>query len=104
MSTASAISKAIAPATAFPRAQVEKLLREELTEKHEEAQLITGDWEPSIDSLELVSVVLSIEKLLECRIRPEDVIQCGGYKSVDEGINDMLAKVESRWSKNNPGG
>lgn len=86
-----------APISRFPRAPIEKLLRHELDQCAEGAQILTGDWEPSIDSMDLVSVVVGIEKILGCKIKPEDVIRRGGYRSKEEGFSDMLTKIESRW-------
>ena len=86
-----------AKARAFPRTRVLEMLREELTELEDNARLLKGDWEPSIDSLQLVEVVLKIEKLIGCRLRPEDIIRRGGYGSVDAGLDDMTSKIEARW-------
>jgi len=82
---------------AFPRTRVLEVLREELTELEDNARLLKGEWEPSIDSLQLVAVVLKIENLVGCRLRPEDIIRRGGYGSVDAGLDDMTSKIEIQW-------
>ncbi|HAI14792.1 MAG TPA: hypothetical protein DCM28_24005 [Phycisphaerales bacterium] len=86
----------------FPREDVIVLIRTEMLDLEDENVILQDDrgvWEPSIDSLDLVSVVLKIEELLECKLPPENIIRRGGYASVAEGVEDMASKIEAKWYK-----
>ena len=85
---------------AFPRAQVEHRLRRELGRAAAEASTLRGSWEPVLDSLTMVSVVLTFEDLFSFKLPPEKLVQIGGYASVDEGVSDMSERLERLWDEN----
>ena len=84
----------------FPRAQVEHRLRRELGRAAAEASTLRGSWEPVLDSLTMVSVVLTFEDLFSFKLPPEKLVQIGGYASVDEGVSDMSERLERLWNEN----
>ena len=81
----------------FPRAQIEQRLRRELGRAAAEASTLRGSWEPFLDSLRMVSVVLTLEDLFSSRLPPEKVVRVGGYANVDEGVSDMCERLECLW-------
>jgi hypothetical protein len=83
------------PELLFPAAEVERRLRSELQKVASEAGVLRPEWEPLLDSRRVVGTLLVIEDLFPgCKIPPDKVVQRGGYRSVDEAIKDMLAKIE----------
>jgi hypothetical protein len=83
------------PVPAFPVAEVKRRLRAELDKIAEDASVLRPEWEPLLDSKRVVSTVLAIEDLFPgCKIPPDKVVRKGGYKSVDEAIDDMLERIE----------
>jgi hypothetical protein len=78
----------------FPRAEVEKRLRRELQRIADDAASLRAPWEPLLDSMRVVGVVLVIEDLFPwCRIAPDRVVQKGGYDSIDEGTKDITERI-----------
>lgn len=85
--------------TAFPKAEVESRLHRELKRAVEERAILTGDWDPVLDSLRMVSVVLTLEDLFSFQLKPERLVQPGGYDSIDQGVSDMTARLQGLWEK-----
>ena len=83
----------------FPRAQVGQRLRRELGRVAAEARTLSGSWEPVLDSLTMVSVVLMFEDLFSFKLPPEKLVRIGGYSSVDEGVSDMFDRLERLWEE-----
>lgn len=86
--------------THFPTQQIEQVLRESLDEVASDTELLCPDrpaWEPLLDSLRVVSVVIRLEKLLGMKIPPDKVVQKGGYMSVDEAIRGITSKTHDLW-------
>ena len=83
------------PVSTFPAAEIERRLRPELEKIAEEAAVIRPEWEPLLDSQRVVGTVFVLEDLLPtCKIPPDRVVRKGGYNSVHEAINDMLARIK----------
>jgi acyl carrier protein len=91
---------------AFPAPQVEACIRDELQRQADDQALLRpgvvsptgpqGSWEPEIDSLTVIEVICSIEELLGISL-PDSFIPRGGYQSVDDCIQDLLAETQSVW-------
>lgn len=89
----------------FPTKEVEQVLRESLEEVASDTELLRPDrpeWEPLLDSLRVVGVVVRLEKLLQMKIPPDRVVQKGGYMSVDEAIRGITSKTLELWMNRKP--
>ena len=84
---------------AFPHAELERRLQGELQQAADESAILHRAWEPVLDSLRMVSVVLTLEDLFPFPLPPEKVVRRGGYGSVDEGAADMSARLERLWNE-----
>jgi hypothetical protein len=90
--------------TQFPAAEVETMLRESLDAVASDTEFARPDrqeWEPLLDSLCVVGVVVRLAILLEIKIPPDRVVQKGGYKSVDEAIRGITSKTRDLWMNRN---
>lgn len=91
--------------TQFPAQEVEQVLRESLEEVAIDTELLRPDrpeWEPLLDSLRVVGVVVRLEKLLHMKIPPDRVVQKGGYMSVDDAIRGITSKTRELWMNHKP--
>ena len=77
----------------FPTAEAERLLREEFQQAAEEGLLLRPAWQPLIDSLRMVSVVVTLEDLFPFKLPPEKLLKKGGWTSVDEGVEYMVERL-----------
>lgn len=84
---------------AFPAAQVESRLRQELGKAAAESAILRGDWEPVLDSLRMVSAVISLEDICDFDLPPEKLVRKGGYSSVEEGVADMRDRLRDCWNE-----
>ena len=87
------------PKSTFPLEEVQELLRKELEEAVDESIVLHGGWEPVLDSLRMVTVVSTLEDIFDFTLPPEKVVKKGGYKSVDEGVEDMTKNLRRLWNK-----
>lgn len=53
----------------------------------------SGLFEAPLDSLTAVEVLVAVDKLLNCKIPAETVIQKGGYKSREQFVDDLAGKI-----------
>lgn len=102
--TISALS--VAP---FPRAEVEKCLRDELVEAVKSEASIKGVALPAataavvtapfqVDSLVVVSLLTAVEAIIGCKV-PDNVVRAGGYTSVQQAMDLLLPSIEKHWHK-----
>jgi hypothetical protein len=84
---------------AFPLAEVESRLRRELEEAEAESVILHPGWQPALDSLRMVTAIAAIEGLFNFKLPPEKVVRKGGYRSVDEGVSDMIDRIRRVWTK-----
>jgi acyl carrier protein len=56
------------------------------------------DLQPAIDSLRIVTALVSIEKHLGFNV-PVNVIQRGGYNSFEEMVTDLVPKVQALYEQ-----
>lgn len=85
----------------FPTAELEVRLRRELEKATAEGDVLRGSWEPSLDSLRIVSIILKLEDLFDFDLRPEEIVRKGGYASVEEAVDDMQSGLQRLWQKHN---
>lgn len=87
------------PARSYPTAEVSRRLQKELEKAAEESVVLKGGWEPELDSLRMVSVILTLEDLFDFQLPPEKLVRPGGYESIKEGVVDMSNRLERLWKK-----
>src|SRR6185436_19921208 len=83
----------------FRIAEVETRLRGELEKASAEGDVLRGGWEPSLDSLRIVSILVKLEDLFDFDLRPEKIVRKGGYASVEEGLDDMRNRLQRLWQE-----
>ena len=99
---------------AFPAAEVEARLRDELIAAAKvEADLHGTPWPREaaaqravsirVDSLVVVGILCAVEPTLEFEL-PESVVHAGGYRSVDQAIGHLMPRIEQEWRKRKGGG
>jgi acyl carrier protein len=82
----------------YPADEVRRRLQVEVQKAADESVVLRGGWEPVLDSLRMVSVVITLEDLFPFRIHPEKVVRRGGYTSVDEAVEDMFERLGRHWN------
>ncbi len=93
----------------FPASSVEATLRADLVDTIKNQAAMRGIALPSsvsaissmtihVDSLVAVSILCNVEPTIGFEL-PDKVVKSGGYSSVDEAIQHLLPKIESRWKK-----
>jgi acyl carrier protein len=87
------------PTSAFPEVQLETILHKELEEAADESGILHGGWEPVLDSLRIVTIVSTLERLFDFPLPPEKVVKKGGYKSVDEAFENVKENLRGLWNK-----
>ncbi len=87
-------------APSFPTAELERRLREELKKAADDSAVLHDEWEPVLDSLVVVSVIIQIEDLFpSINLAPEKLIRQGGYRSIDDGVADVSRNVRGLWNQ-----
>jgi hypothetical protein len=100
-------------AAAFPAADVEACLTEELLEAVRiEASLRGLPMPPSpaaaasrtveIDSLVVVDLLCAVEPVLGFKL-PQGVVRAGGYHSANEAVAHLMPRIEREWSRRRGG-
>jgi acyl carrier protein len=100
-----ATTKSEAP-TAFPAAAIEASIRDFLAQQGAMQAVLGGAVatggtigpQPVIDSLFVVEILLELETKVPFEL-PDNLVRAGGYNSVDEVVQDLMPKLEQRWSK-----
>ena len=86
----------------FPAEEVRRRLRQEAEEAAEESSVFRAEWVPLLDSLRMVSAVLTLEDLFPgMKIGPDKMVLKGGYWSVDEAVEDMFNRIQRYWNNRN---
>ena len=90
---------------AFPTQAIEKSIREFLAEEGAMQAVLHGGSKPTgigpqpvIDSLVVVELLLELETQVPFEL-PESLVQAGGYDSVDEVVQNLMPKLQQRWSE-----
>jgi acyl carrier protein len=94
-----ATARAASAKAEFPHAEVQALIRKEVEDAEAESVVLHPGWQPVPDSLRMVTVIASIEKLLGIKLPPEKVVRKGGWKSGDDCVSDMTRKIQDIWNK-----
>lgn len=88
----------------YPIADVESRLREGIWEAAEEGADLRGEWEPLLDSLRMVSVLVSLEDRFDFPLPPEKLVRRGGYTSEDDAFEHMSGQLRRLWDANHRSG
>jgi acyl carrier protein len=65
---------------------------------------LRGEWEPLLDSLRMVSVLVSLEDLFDFPLPPEKLVRRGGYTSEEEAVEDMSGRLRRFWDEKHKSG
>jgi hypothetical protein len=95
---------------AFPKAELEKRLREwwgkrvssPLRRRVADPRKTGGsvfDIQPEIASQEVVCILTQVEPLLGFKLDTSRIIQRGGYKNVEEFVRHIMTQLETRYIK-----
>jgi acyl carrier protein len=57
---------------------------------------LSGEWEPRLDSIPCVAIIVTLEELLG-ELPPEKLVQRGGYETEEEAVRDMCERVQRFW-------
>lgn len=95
---AEATPKVSALAGDFPAEEVRRRLIRALQAAADDDVILQGSWEPRLDSLSMVSVVITLEDLFDFPLPPAHLVRRGGYSSISEGILDMAERCERVWT------
>jgi hypothetical protein len=100
------------PSSSFPQADIETRLRSWWQRKTASPLRRTPDPKrsggtvfdilPEVSSTEAVEVFLEVEPLLGFKLRSSGVIKPGGYRSVDQFVQDLLPRLEAKYLESNP--
>jgi acyl carrier protein len=88
----------------YPFADVQNLLLIGLREALEQNVNLRGEWEPLIDSLRIVSVLVSLEDLFDFPLPPEKLVRRGGYTSGDDAIDHISGQLQRLWDEKHKSG
>lgn len=102
------------PAGAFPKAEVEASLRQELIAAAKvEAELRGAPWPADaaaqgaaslrVDSLVVAGTLCAVEPVLGFELSGS-VVRAGGYESVDQAVGRLIPGLEGEWRKRKGGG
>lgn len=61
--------------------------------------MLRGEWDPVLDSLSVVKVVITLEDLFDIELQPEKLVRKGGYADVESGVTDISARLRGFWSE-----
>jgi predicted nucleotidyltransferase len=97
----------------FPASKIAAALRDELIISVREIARRRGDAIPSsnsdlivaqleIDSLTVVEILVVLDGLLPFEVG-ESAVKAGGYTSIKEAVDDVVARVEREWNKYHSG-
>ena len=83
----------------FPADHVRKILEREIREAAEESLDIRGGWEPQLDSLRIVSILVSVEDIFDFPLPPEELVQRGGYETEEQAVSDVMNRLEKLFNE-----
>ena len=96
--------KTATPESVYPSADVTRLLQAGIREAAEEGTDLRGEWEPLLDSLQMVSVLVSLEDLFDFPLPPERIVKRGGYTSEADAFEHMSGELHRLWDINHKSG
>lgn len=83
----------------FPAKILEAAIRDEITSAINDRPTPRGAWEPAVDSLVMVRVVLRVEEELALSL-PDDVMPPGGFDGVEHCVATVMDACRRVWSAN----
>jgi acyl carrier protein len=83
----------------YPFADVQRLLQAGVREAAEDSVDLRGEWEPLLDSLRMVSVLVSLEDLFDFPLPPEKLVRRGGYTSEDDAVEHISGQLRRLWDE-----
>lgn len=81
----------------FPLATLETAIRDEIASAINDRPTERGAWEPEVDSLIMVRVVLRVEEEIALDL-PDDVMPQGGFDGVDDCVAAVVAVCRDLWT------
>lgn len=101
------------PTTPFPVGKITAALRDELITSVREIARRRGDAiaptdseliveQLEVDSLTVVEILIVLDGLLPFEVG-ESAVRAGGYTSIKEAVEDVVARVEREWGKHHGG-
>ncbi|RYG99513.1 MAG: hypothetical protein EON58_03630 [Alphaproteobacteria bacterium] len=85
----------------FPARDCEAAIRNEIDTAIHDRPAPRASWEPAVDSLIMVRVVLRIEEEFALRL-PDDVMPAGGFNSVEHCVTTVMKTCRELWRVNQP--
>jgi len=101
---AEAPAKTATSEAVFPFADVQSLLRSGIRGALEESVDLRGGWEPLLDSLTMVSLLVSLEHLFDFPLSPEKLVRRGGYKNGDDAVDHISGELQRLWDEKRKSG
>lgn len=85
----------------FTAREFEDAVRDEIALSIKDRPVPRAPWEPEVDSLVMIRVVLRIEEEFAINL-PDDVMPSGGFRSVDHCVETMLNACRDLWNVSQP--
>ncbi|MDX0995179.1 hypothetical protein GOL26_09565 [Sinorhizobium medicae] len=85
----------------FPAREFEDAIRSEISAATDDRPAPRAAWEPAVDSLVMVRVVLRIEEEFALRL-PDDVMPAGGFNSIEHCVTIVMQTCRELWRANQP--
>jgi len=101
---AEAPAKTATSEAVYPFAVVQSRLQAGVREAAEESVDLRGEWEPLLESLRMVSVLVSLEDLFDFPVTPEKLLRCGGYTNGDDAVEHMSDQLRRLWNDHHKSG
>ena len=98
------LEKTATSGAVYPFIDVQNLLLIGVRKALEESVDLRGEWEPLIDSLRMVSVLVSLEDLFDFPLPPEKLVRRGGYTSGDDAIYHISGQLQRLWDEKHKSG
>ena len=85
----------------FPASAFEEAIRDEIRAATDDRPVPPAAWEPAVDSLVMIRIVLRIEEEFALNL-PDDVVPAGGFSSVEHCLATVMEKCHDLWRVNQP--
>ena len=85
----------------FPTQHLEDAIRDEITSAISDRPTPRAAWEPEVDSLIMVRVVLRVEEELTLSL-PDDVMPAGGFNSIEHCVATVMTRCRELWTTTQP--
>ncbi|RMC62451.1 hypothetical protein EBB04_32990 [Sinorhizobium meliloti] len=85
----------------FPTQAFEDAIRDEITAAINDRPVPKAAWEPAVDSLVMIRVVLRVEEEFALNL-PDDVMPAGGFDSVEHCVATLVETCRKLWGAHYP--